>query len=130
MQDNNATKYLFMGQDRPVLTAELTGGGSYPDVRGTVQVYELPEGIYLQGDIEGLPLTHDLAFYVHDGATCEEIGKKLLTLPDVMSGDDGRASASVMLDRVSSTQIAGRPIVLQFKSDGQTAACGILARIL
>lgn len=134
MQDTqNITQYSFVEQDRPVLGADIAGGADFPDIRGAVFVYTLPDGIYLQGEIEGLPPSRDYSFHIHDGAVCEEVGERLLTLPDVMSGADGKASAKIQLDRVSSTQIAGKPIVLHIKEDGevkQMIACGLLARIL
>ena len=134
MQDlRNVTKFAFVEQDRPVLTADITGNAEYPDIRGTVNVYTLPDGIYLLGEIEGLPQSRDHAFHIHSGSVCEEPGEKLLTLPDIMSGADGRASAKIQLDRVNSTQISGKPIVLHIKENGeekQTVACGLLERVL
>lgn len=126
------TKYSFMEQERPVLTANIVGNSDYPNVNGTVNVYILPNGIYLQGDIEGLPETSDFAFHVHEGLVCEELGDKLLILPDAMSDAEGKASTQVYLDRVNSTQIAGKPIVMHLKSDGKETqiACGLLSRIL
>ena len=129
----NITQYSFVEQDRPVLGADIAGSADYPDIRGTVFVYTLPGGIYLQGEIEGLPPSRDHAFHIHDGEVCEKVGEKLLTLPDVMSGADGKASAKIQLDRVDSTQIAGKPIVLHIKEGGkekQMIACGLLERIL
>lgn len=133
MQDlKNVTKYSFVEQDRPVLQAELIGNADYPDVRGLVHVYFLPGGIYLQGDVEGLPKTSEFAFHVHEGAECEGHGDKILILPDAMSDADGKASMQVYLDRVDSTRIAGRPLVLHLRVGDQTpeVACGLLARIL
>lgn len=133
MQDiKNVTKYSFVEQDRPVLQAELKGGADYPDIRGLIHVYFLPNGIYLQGDIEGLPKTSEFAFHVHEGETCKEHGEKILILPDVMSDADGKASMQVYLDRVNSTQIAGRPLVLHLRVGGETpeVACALLDRIL
>ena len=126
------TKYSFIEQDRPVLRAEIAGDADNPDVHGTVHVYFLQNGIYLQGDVEGLPKTSEFAFHVHEGLLCEDHGEKILILPDVMSDADGTASAQVYLDRVNSTQIAGRPIVLHLKADGKETqiACGLLSRVL
>lgn len=128
----NVTIFSFVEQDRPVLKAEIAGNAEHPDVRGTVYVYFLPNGIYLQGDIEGLPKTSEFAFHVHDGLVCEEPGEKILILPDAMSDADGKVSTQLYLDRVDSTRIAGRPIVLHLKEDGKESqvACGLLARIL
>lgn len=133
MQDlKNVTKFSFVEQDRPVLQAELIGNADYPDVHGLIHVYFLPNGIYLQGDIEGLPKTNEFAFHVHEGEACEGHGDKILILPDVMSDEDGKASMQVYLDRVDSTRIAGRPLVLHLKVDGKEpeVACGLLGRIL
>lgn len=133
MQDRrNVTRYSFVEQDRPVLQAELIGNADYPDVRGLIHVYFLPGGIYLQGGIEGLPKTSEFAFHVHEGTECEGHGEKILILPDAMSDADGKASMQVYLDRVDSTLIAGRPMVLHLRVDDKTpeVACGLLARIL
>lgn len=134
MQDiQNVTQYSFMEQDRPVLQADIRGNADHPDIKGTVHVYTLPDGIYLHSDIEGLPDSCDHTFYIHDGAVCEDVGKILLTLPDVMSCSDGKASAQIHIDRVEHTQIAGKPIVLHVKEDGkekQMIACGLLVRVL
>lgn len=129
----NVTKYAFMEQERPVLRADFTGSAEYPGLKGTVYVYILPEGIYLQGDIEGLPKSSDFAFHVHEGLLCEDPGEKLLALPDVMSSADGIASVQLHLDRVTHSRIAGRPIVLHLKTESGEevrVACGLLARIL
>lgn len=133
MQDiQNITRFSFMEQDRPVLAAELTGRGDFPDVKGEVYVYTLPEGIYVQSDIEGLPPSRNHALTVHGGAVCEEIGEVLLVFPDIMSGEDGKASAKIQVDSVNSTQIAGKPAVLHVKGGDEEhiIACGILERIL
>ncbi len=125
-------KYSFIKQDRPVLKAELRGGAEFPDLHGDVYVYDLPSGIYLQGDFEGLPATEELPFHVHDGLACEKHGEKILILPDVMSDANGAASAQIYLDRVNSTQIAGKPIVMHLHR-GDTdveLACGLLDRVL
>lgn len=121
-----------MEQERPVLQANVTGNADYPDLKGTVYIYTLPDRIYLQGDIEGLPKTSDFAFHVHEGLVCEEVGEKILVLPDAMSDADGKASTQIHLDRVNSTQIAGKPIIMHLKTDGKEVqiACGLLSRVL
>lgn len=128
----NVTEYSFMEQDRPVLKAQIAGNADHHKLKGTVYVYTLPNGIYLQGDIEELPKSSDFAFHVHEGLVCEELGEKILILPDLMSDADGKASTQTYLDRVNSTRIAGRPIVLHLKADGKEIqiACGLLSRVL
>lgn len=128
----NVTKFSFIEQDRPVLQAELKGVGEHGGVYGVVYVYVLPNGIYVHGELEGLPSASDFAFHVHEGLECKEHGEKILILPDVMSDANGKASTQTYLDRASSTQIAGRPIVIHLKADGRETemACGLLSRIL
>lgn len=128
----NVTKYSFIEQDRPVLMANITGNADHQALNGTVYVYTLPNGIYLQGDIEGLPKSGDFEFHVNEGLVCEQLGKKILVLPDLMADENGKASTQTYLDRVNSTQIAGRPIVLNLKVDGDEVqiACGLLSRVL
>ena len=126
------TKHAFTEQDRPVLKATVKGIAGYPRVEGAVHIYALPNGIYLQGDFTGLPKSSDFAFHVHEGLACEELGDKLLPLPDIMSDAEGKASTQLYLDRVMSTIIAGKPIVFHLKADGKETqvACGLLARVL
>ena len=128
----NVTKYSFMEQERTVLKADISGNAGHSALHGTIYGYDLPNGIYLQADIEGLPKSSDFAFHVHEGLVCENHGEKILILPDVMSDADGKASAQIFLDRVRSTRIAGRPIVLHLKENGNETeiACGLLSRVL
>lgn len=128
----NVTVYSFIEQDRPVLEAELRGGEKYPAIRAMIYVYQLPGGIYIQGEFKDLPVNSDFAFHVHEGEICENKGEKILILPDVMSDGNGSASAQVYLDRLTSAAIAGRPTVIHLKSENgdETVACGLLRRVL
>ena len=128
----NVTQFAFVEQDRPVLEAELRGGEEYPDIRGMVYIYAIPGGIYVQGDFENMPINSNFAFHVHDGLICEQTGEKILLLPDVFSDGTGKASAQINIDRAEHSQIAGKPIVLHLKSNGEeiTVACGLLRRVL
>lgn len=129
----NVTKYSFIEQERPVLKAELKGKDGYSALNGTVYFYDLPNGVYMQGEVEGLPKSSEFAFHVHEGVVCEVHGDKILIMPNLMSDANGKASAQVYLDKLRSTQIAGRPVILHLKeADGTEPeiACGLLARIL
>lgn len=128
----NVTVYSFIEQDRPVLEADLRGGEKYPAIDIKIYVYQLPGGIYIQGDFKNMPVNSDFAFHVHEGEICENKGEKILILPDVMSDGNGCASAQVYLDRVTPAAIAGRPIVVHLKTESgdETIACGLLHRVL
>lgn len=130
----NVTKFAYAEQDRPVLGAELRGGEAFPDLRGKVYVYVLPDGIYLSGDFEKLPVNSSFEFHIHEGVLCENKGEKILILPDVFSDGEGRASMQVYLDGAVHTDIAGRPIVVHLMDEAtgkdNSIACGLLDRIL
>ena len=131
--NDNVTDFSFMSGERPVLEAEILGGAEYPDIKGNAYVYFLPDGIYVQADFDKLPENNVFGFHVHEGLLCENPGEKLLPLPDVFSDKDGTSSMQVYLDGKSSTQIAGRPIMLHLKRDGKddlVVACGLLSRVL
>lgn len=134
MQSNdNINAFSYMEQDRPVLEAKLLGGAEYPDINGSAYVYFLPDRIYLQADFDKLPENDQFGFHIHEGLLCETPGGKLLPLPDMYSDKDGKASMQVYLDGATLTQIAGRPIMLHLKRDGEdelVIACGLLSRIL
>lgn len=132
--NDNVQTFSFMSAERPVLEAEILGGADHPDIRGDAYVYFLPGGIYLQADFDKLPENDQFGFHVHEGLICEVPGEKLLPLPDVYSDKTGHSSMQIYLDRATSTQIAGKPIVMHIKNedgtDGITIACGTLNRIL
>ncbi len=133
-KNSNVQTFSFMSGERPVLKAEILGGAEYPDIRGEAYVYFFPDGIYLQVDFDDLPPNNEFGFHIHEGLLCESRGEKLLPLPDVHSDGSGMASMQIYLDKATSTQIAGKPIVLHIKNadgkDGLTVACGVLNRIL
>lgn len=128
----NVTKYGFMQQDRPVLSALVKGNEDHPELTGRVYMYFLPTGVYLQGDFDNLPPSSQLAFHVHEGRLCNNLGEVMLTLPDLMSEEDGSATLQLCVGRADCTQLAGRAVVLHLKSgDTETQiACGFLNRIL
>ena len=132
MQANeNVTQYGFMQQERPVLGAKLSSA-EYPELEGTVYVYFLPIGIYIQGNFYGLPHSIELAFHIHEGTECGNCGKMILPLPDIIADREGNASIQVFLGHGTCTEIAGKTIVLHLRSGGgeTEAACGVLERIL
>lgn len=132
--NDNVHTFSHMEHERPVLKAEILGGAEHPDIRGEAYVYFLPDGIYLQADFDKLPENNEFGFHIHEGLLCETPGDKLLPLPDMYSDKNGKSSMQIYLDRATSTQIAGKPIVMHIKNedgtDGITIACGILNRVL
>lgn len=131
--NSNVRTFSHMGQERPVLEAELLGGADYPEIKGKAYVYFLPEGVYMQADFEKLPVNNEFGLHVHEGLICEAPGEKLLQLPDIRSDKSGSSSMQIYLDRATSAQIAGKPIMLHIKRDGEdlaVVACGLLERIL
>lgn len=135
MENNsNVQTFSFMSGERPVLQADILGVAEYPNIKGEAYVYFFLDSIYFQVDFSNLPANKSFGFHVHEGLLCESRGEKLLPLPDVYSDRNGKASMQIYLDQATSTQIAGKPIVLHIKDadgkDGLTVACGVLNRIL
>lgn len=65
--------FKFLTNFKPVAFANISGGKEYPDINGIVQFYQLPEGVIVLADIEGLPKTDTniFAFHIHEGESCE-----------------------------------------------------------
>ena len=128
----NVTCFSFMDQERPVLGADMKGSSDCPNLKGRVYAYTLPDGIYVQVHLEGMHKSSAHTCCIYEGTSSEELGEKLLTLPDIMSCKDGNASAQMWLDGADASQIAGRSLVLRLKQDGEEKqiACERLARIL
>lgn len=67
---------LFL-DNRPRAAAEIKGSTMYPDLRGTVFFYEVPNGgILIEAELFGLPNTEILAtpvfygFHIHENGDC------------------------------------------------------------
>lgn len=126
------SRFSYMEQERPVLSAKLRGTDGFETVEGEVFVYYLPNGLYLSANFNNLPSSRDLPFHIHEGLICADAGGHLLELPDLFSDSFGEAAFRLYFDKQTLWEISGKPIMLHVKSDGKEPkiACGILERVL
>lgn len=131
------SKYAYMENESPALMAEIKGSDVHPEIAGTVYVYGLPKGFYLQADLEGLPESRVFGFHIHDGLVCAPIGSEepfseagghfnncgegtwcsrhpyhAGDLPSLFSNAEGKSSIRVYIDKADIEEIAGKPIVI------------------
>ncbi len=122
------SRFSFIEQDLPVLSAKMKGVEGYENISGEIFVYKLEKGLCLYADFTGLPALQYLPFHIHEGTSCENAGGHLLEFPDVMSDSSGNASTHYCFDKLSVSEISGRAIVLHRKvgENEPKIACGIL----
>lgn len=134
---NEMSKYAYMENESPALKADIKGSEVHPKIAGTVLVYWLPEGFYLQADLEGLPGSRVFGLHIHDGLVCAPVGSDepfseagghlnncgegtwcsqhpyhAGDLPSVFSDAEGNAAARVYIDRAQIEELSGKPIVI------------------
>lgn len=140
---------------RPAAVAKLSGGRTFPLVRGMVYFYQLPAGILVKVDASGLPDNESgfYGFHIHEGRVCDGIGlsgtgnhyNKNAAPHPRHSGDlppllayDGNAYMTVITNRFSMVDIIGRTVVIHSKADdfmtqpsgnaGEKIACGVIEK--
>ncbi len=119
----------------PAAVAQIIGGSTTPHLSGTIQFYEMPEGVLVSARIEGLPRTNPSGFFalhIHDGAGCSGDGfpasgghfNPAGTSHPMHAGDlppllscGGRARMSVLTDRFRIHDILGRTVVIHSGTD-------------
>ena len=128
----NVSEFTYMEQDRPVLWASFSGSDTYPLLKGDLFIYNLPAGFYVSADFEGLPVSEQLPFHIHEGLVCGAAGEILLHFPDVMSDKNGKSSMQVYIDKLQVADIAGRISMIHIRRNGKEPeiACAVLQRIL
>lgn len=132
--------FSYIAYERPALLGAIKGGIGHEDITGTVAVFRLPQAVYLEAQLYGLPPNEVLGFHIHDGVVCgpaeegfEAAGKHLSLcpegtwcarhpyhagdLPPIFSDAKGNAVMGVYLDRVVIDDISGRTIVVHSGKD-------------
>ena len=139
----------------PAAVARIKGGPDAPNLSGTVQFYEKPDGVLVAARIDGLPRsspTGFFAFHIHEGSGCS--GKDFSAtgshynpsnaphpnhagdLPSLLSCA-GTAYLVVLTDRFRVRDIIGRTVVIHSGPDdfrtqpagnaGTKIACGVIS---
>lgn len=126
------SRFSYMEQERPVLSAELHGTEGYEAAVGKAYVYFLPNGLYFTANFNNLPSSQELPFHIHEGLLCEDAGGHLLEFPDLFADQYGEASYQLYFDKRTLWEISGKPLVIHVNINGkpQKIACGLLERVL
>lgn len=128
---------------RPVAAACVRGAQN--NVQGTVLFYEMPQGLLVRAEIDGLPSPNGIyAFHIHEGTDCAAPGGHLNPgnqkhpyhagdLPPLFSAN-GRAFSVFLTDRFALRQIVGKTVIIHDRPDdfttqpsgnpGKILACG------
>lgn len=144
-------------EDVPSASALLKGSAAYPNVSGSIQLFEMAEGIIVVADITGLPMQTAcggvFGFHIHEGTGCgnddfaETLGHynpkdcphpyHAGDLPPLFS-NQGEAWMAVWTDRFTLQEILGRTAVIHLRPDdfmtqpsgnsGMKIACGVIRR--
>ncbi len=132
--------YSYIGHERPALLGSISGGLGHEEINGTAAVFLLPEAVYFEAQLYGLPPSEVFGFHIHDGLICgaveggfSESGSHLSLcpegtwcdrhpyhagdLPPIFSDVNGTAIMGVYLDRAQVSDISGRTIVLHSGRD-------------
>ena len=139
----------------PAAIAHVSGGESYPELRGTVRFFPRCQGTLVVADIRGLPNseTSFFAFHIHESGDCQGSGfpntgghydpeEKVHPLhagdlPPLLS-DNGRAYSQVLTSRFRVRDIIDKTVVIHAGPDdfttqpsgnaGKKIACGVIHR--
>lgn len=57
---------------RPDATAIICGNGDYPEIRGSIKLYQSKNGVFLVSEVQGLPWKSNsvFAYHIHEGSCC------------------------------------------------------------
>lgn len=139
----------------PAAVARIRGGPDAPNLSGTVQFYEKPEGVLIVARIGGLPDSNPsgfFAFHIHEGTSCSGTGfsdtgghyNPSGTLHPNHAGDlppllscAGNAYLVVLTNRFRIRDIIGRTVMIHSGPDdfrtqpsgnpGTKIACGVIS---
>ena len=138
----------------PSLAAVIQGGEGNRYLRGTVKFYQMPGGILVEAEISGLPGNGFFGFHIHEGGSCTgpsfaDTGMHydptnmphpmhVGDLPPLLSAG-GKAYMTVLTDRFSMNEIAGRTVVIHSRPDdfrtqpagdsGEKIGCGVIQQV-
>lgn len=136
------SRFAFFEQETPALIAAVRGSADFPDVRGEVHAFWLPDEIFLQMEFTGLPPSRVMGLHIHSGLACgvaaapepfSEAGGHFTVceegmwcsrhpyhagdLPPLFSDEYGNAFAQVFIDRTNVREVSGKPIVVHALPD-------------
>jgi len=142
--DRNIRNYAALLMQQPQASAELKGSAAYPNIHGTVQLYQTRNSVLVAAEVSGLPHSHGICqhpvfgFHIHDGSECEGNMHDLFSnamshynpeecahpfhagdLPPLF-GNNGYAFSVFLTERFPLSEILGRTIIIHGNPDDFT----------
>ena len=151
-------RFLSILRRRPDATADIFGGESNPQLRGTARFYQTPQGAVVLAEVSGLPDkgSNIFAFHIHSGGACTGSADDPFSAaqghynPDnrphpAHAGDmpplfsnGGYALQAFLTDRFTVQEIIGRTVIIHDGVDdftsqpagnaGTKIACGVIRK--
>lgn len=138
MPSGNYLQYIV--NSRPLARARLSGGSSFPNIRGNVYFYQLQGSVYIYFEVFGLPHRPDTCSsgmfpcHIHAGHSCDQIALNPFAgagphfnphgcasysagdLPDLIESS-GSAFSIFLTDRFTLNDVVGRVIIIHRPED-------------
>lgn len=72
---NRKRNILGYLKNKPDAIADIKGSFNYPNIEGIAKFYQMPEGVVVVAEVEGLPTTQTniFSFHIHEGGSCTGI---------------------------------------------------------
>lgn len=132
---------IRFGNDVPDAYANIKGSSQFPNIRGTVNFYNVYGGTVVEAEVYGLPNTINkpngnfYGFHIHEGASCTgdqedpfknagahynpthtEHPKHVGDLPTLLA-NDGVAWTAIYTDRFYPEDVVGRTVIIHEMAD-------------
>lgn len=142
--DRNFRNYAVMLMQPPHASAELKGSSAYPNIHGTVRLYQMRNCVLIAAKVSGLPHSHGICqhpvfgFHIHDGSQCEgdmhdpfsgamahynpancEHPFHAGDLPPLF-GNNGDAFFVFLTDRFPLSEVIGKTVIIHVNPDNFT----------
>ena len=141
---NQPIDFAALLRTPPQAIATVRGSSAHPKIRGTVRFYQLPQGVLVSAEVDGLPEhggacgSSIFGFHIHSGSACsgnaEDPFANALAhynpsecphpahagdLPPLF-GNRGYAFSLFLTDRFSVREIIGRTVIIHSDPDDFT----------
>ena len=132
-------------RSRPQAAAEISGGDAYPDIKGTLRLYQTRAGVIVYAEVSGLPASgapckgRIFGFHIHGGTSCGGTPEEPFSeagshydpdgcahpyhagdLPPLF-GNDGFALLLTLTDRFTVSEVIGKTVVIHDSPDDFTS---------
>lgn len=140
IDDNIITEWIKTTE--PNAVAVIEGGMDFPDIKGTMRLYQDNMGVFVAVSVVGLPSTKNIcmppqifAIHIHDGVSCENTGNEPFSfsgmhfnpnncphpyhagdLPQLFSAN-GRGFFIFLTNRFTVDEVIGKTVIIHQNTD-------------